>query len=163
MMKKLRKCLDCDLDITNLHFNRKRCQQHAEMEAIKGARKSIKKWKLNNKDKVKLMNKEWNEKFPLKKRLSHARDIARSRNYFCNITDEQFISYWNSPCTYCQKSILKETGIGLDRINNDIGYVATNVVPCCGVCNKIRNVHLTHEEMKVAMCAVIEFRKKGML
>lgn len=158
-MKKLRKCLDCNLDITNLHFNRKRCELHAKIEAINGTRRSIKKWKSKNQDKVKLMNKEWNKKFPLKKRLSHARDIARSRGHFCDITDEQFISYWNSPCVYCQKVIIKETGIGLDRINNNLHYTIDNVVSCCGPCNKIRNNYLTHDEMKIAMEAVINFRK----
>lgn len=158
-MKKLRKCLDCDLDISDLHFNRKRCHQHAKVEAINGVRKSIRKWKSNNKSKVKLMNKEWSEKFPLKKRLSHARDIARRRQHICDITDEQFISYWNTSCIYCQKSIINETGIGLDRLDNNKHYTLDNVVPCCGACNQIRNNHLTHDEMKTAMQAVIKFRK----
>ena len=88
-------------------------------------------------------------------------DIARSRNYECTITNEQFINYWNSPCIYCNISILKETGIGLDRIDNNKHYTPDNVNPCCGNCNKIRGNYLTYDEMKVAMTAVVEFRNLG--
>jgi hypothetical protein len=62
-------------------------------------------------------------------------------------------------CHYCFSSLLTETGIGLDRINNNLGYSLDNVLPCCGNCNKIRQDKLTVEEMKVAMSAIINYRK----
>jgi len=158
MKKRLKKCLDCDQDISNLHFNRKRCHLHSEEEALRVVRKSIKKWKLNNPNKVKALNKSWNTRFPLRRRLSHARDIARTRKHQCSITDEQFISYWSQPCVYCFKSIIEETGIGLDRLDNNKHYTVDNVAPCCGNCNKIRGDYLTHEEMKAAMGAVLKLR-----
>lgn len=159
-MKKLKKCLDCNADISQLHFNRKRCETHALNEAKAGTSRSIKKWKHNNSNKVTLLNKKWSEKFPLRKRFSHAKGIAKSRNYECLISRERFIELWNQPCNYCDKSILLETGIGLDRLDNKLGYVESNIVPCCGDCNYIRGDKLTPDEMKVAMAAVINFRKK---
>lgn len=48
-----------------------------------------------------------------------------------------------SACHYCgvvggnttnqDRRILKYNGI--DRVNNDLGYIGTNVVGCCGTCN----------------------------
>jgi hypothetical protein len=64
------------------------------------------------------------------------------------------------PCHYCGGMLLDETGCGLDRRNNSIGYTIENVLPCCGVCNQIRNVHLTVKEMEVAMGAVLMYRDK---
>lgn len=44
----------------------------------------------------------------------------------------------SSPCHYCGGS----TGdnIGLDRIDNRMGYTEDNVVPCCGACNYRRGL-----------------------
>ena len=66
---------------------------------------------------------------------------------------------WNLGCIYCGNSVEKETGANLDRLDNGGGYTKNNVVPCCGNCNKIRNNILTHEEMKIAMTAVLNYRK----
>lgn len=80
-----------------------------------------------------------------------------------SISKEEFISLLSKGCSYCEKDLSLETGCGLDRLNNDEGYTLTNVVPCCGKCNQIKNLHLSHDEMKVGMKAIIEFRKKKML
>ena len=159
MKIKLKKCLDCESDITEAHFNRKRCNSCASLSAIKQSRKSISKWKANNKAAVIALNKAWDLRFPLKKRYNHAKGIAKSRGYGCSISKDQFIELWSSPCEYCGKSILNDKGIGLDRLNNKDGYHLTNVVPCCGDCNYIRGDILTYDEMKIAMTAVVEFRK----
>ena len=52
----------------------------------------------------------------------------------------------NGRCLYCHGSI-PEVGHGLDRIDNSIGYIEANVVPCCTRCNLMRGDHLTHDEM----------------
>lgn len=72
---------------------------------------------------------------------------------------EECIDLWNKGCQYCGSTLDKETGCGLDRLDNNGGYTINNVVPCCGPCNKIKNQYLTHEEMKIAMSAVLEYRK----
>ena len=42
------------------------------------------------------------------------------------------MTFWQEPCKYCGDNI--ET-IGLDRINNNIGYNKKNLVSCCSICN----------------------------
>lgn len=60
---------------------------------------------------------------------------ARKRNHTWDLTLNEFVTHWNSHCSYCNGKI---HGIGLDRVDNSIGYTAKNVVPCCKVCNKIK-------------------------
>jgi hypothetical protein len=74
-----------------------------------------------------------------------------------NIDEITYVELISQPCVYCG-GMLPESGCGLDRINNNLGYTLNNVVPCCGACNQIRNVHLTYDEMKVAMKAIVEYR-----
>lgn len=76
-----------------------------------------------------------------------------------NLTVGKCFALWMTGCFYCKASIVNETGCGLDRLDNARGYTLDNVVPCCGSCNKIRNRLLTHEEMIVAMAAVLDFRR----
>lgn len=70
--------------------------------------------------------------------------------------DEYSILIKNN-CYYC-KSLLPEAGIGLDRINNTIGYTINNVIPCCANCNMTRGDRYSIEEMKCMIGALISFR-----
>lgn len=100
---------------------------------------------------------------------SHSREFSRrfkKLKYKCShekiIFSLEFSSYQSLVslgCHYCNKDLLRETGCSLDRIEPKLGYVVQNIVPCCGACNQIRNVHLTYDEMKVAMKAITEHRK----
>ncbi len=60
------------------------------------------------------------------------RNNSKSRKIPWNLTEEQFIIFDKKPCFYCGCPMKK---IGLDRVNNAIGYEVGNVVPCCTKCN----------------------------
>lgn len=61
----------------------------------------------------------------------------------------------HAPCHYCGRSDRNSISVpskrpgewlvrdfkynGLDRLNNDIGYVIQNCVPCCYICNRAKN------------------------
>lgn len=62
---------------------------------------------------------------------------ARTKKIKFELTLEQFKQLWRKPCYYCGSSI---STIGLDRVNNNfrIGYIMSNIVPCCGYCNKMK-------------------------
>lgn len=57
---------------------------------------------------------------------------AKQRQLLFQITKEEFENLWEKPCHYCNSPI--ET-IGLDRVDNNKGYVIENIVPCCKICN----------------------------
>lgn len=52
-----------------------------------------------------------------------------------NLTNKQFLKFWQMPCHYCGSEIEK---IGLDRVDNAIGYTLDNVVSCCEICNRMK-------------------------
>ena len=63
------------------------------------------------------------------------RQSAKSRNIPFELTMDQFMTFWQKPCHYCTDPIAT---IGLDRMDNALGYVMQNVVPCCTSCNKAK-------------------------
>jgi len=68
-------------------------------------------------------------------KLATYKRSAAERQITFNISDVEFLSFWNKECHYCGDQI--ET-IGLDRSDNDIGYELSNIVSCCKDCNFIK-------------------------
>lgn len=87
----------------------------------------------------------------------NSRAQAASRGLEFTLTPEEYKKTARRPCTYCRQYFKQRSG-GLDRIDNSKGYSIDNVLPCCGSCNAIRGDHLTVEETKAAMKAVMELR-----
>ena len=67
---------------------------------------------------------------------------ARRRNYEFNLSFEEFMTFWQNPCYYCGK-IIKI--IGLDRIDNNKGYIIGNVVSCWTRCNQMKSTYNQQE------------------
>lgn len=63
--------------------------------------------------------------------------MAKKRCVKWNLTLRQYKILIAKPCVYCGQQ-KHESGIGLDRIDNDKGYVPGNVSPCCFACNMMR-------------------------
>jgi hypothetical protein len=77
-----------------------------------------------------------------------------------NIDQISYIALISKNCFYCDSSLKEEKGISLDRIDNDVGYVLSNVLPCCGVCNIGRGTNFTVEEWKIGITAIIAFKEQ---
>lgn len=81
--------------------------------------------------------------------LQRYKNQAKSRGYSWELTDEQATWMFHQPCEYCgssPSSVQLHGGShgeyvysGIDRKVNEIGYTATNCVPCCKVCNRAKN------------------------
>jgi hypothetical protein len=65
---------------------------------------------------------------------------ANKRFVKFNITIVDFAGLVGLECTYCGYYNESEV-VGIDRVDNSVGYILSNVVACCGVCNKMKNVH----------------------
>jgi hypothetical protein len=61
---------------------------------------------------------------------------AEKRNIKWSLSFDEFMSFWQKPCYYCGDSI---NTVGLDRIDNKLGYIINNVVSCCEFCNIAKN------------------------
>ena len=95
-----------------------------------------------------------------KYRYNNNKKKAKERGLEFTLTFEQYENLISQPCHYSGESILGNSGVGLDRIDNSKGYTIDNVLPCAGWCNKMRMDFLTVEETKVAVRAVLELRSK---
>lgn len=61
-----------------------------------------------------------------------------------NLSSSFLEEIYDKSCTYCGFP-----ATGLDRIDNKIGHIESNCLPCCKECNHARNDNFTHEEMKI--------------
>jgi 5-methylcytosine-specific restriction endonuclease McrA len=91
------------------------------------------------------------------------RASAGQRGYVFEITREDFKALASLPCHYCgvPPSNIKSTAAGdyvyqgLDRVDNNRGYVLDNLVPCCTKCNLSKGTRtlerfLEYRERKLA-------------
>ncbi len=79
--------------------------------------------------------------------LGGFRSGAQERDYPFELTDEQAYWLFEQDCHYCgcrpsqfKKSASRANGSfvynGIDRVDNNRGYLPDNVVACCGTCNR---------------------------
>lgn len=128
-------------------------------------------YRKKNKKKLQLKKKEYARSFD--GRFIKSKNNALHRGLVWKITKSQYKELLKESCIYCNNEIENKetklnfsfcgdaTGVGLDRIDNNKGYVKDNVVRCCGFCNNLRGRLLTTEETKVAIKAILEFRKQN--
>ena len=57
----------------------------------------------------------------------------RTKKVLFDLTKEQFLNLIDKPCVYCG-----ENARGVDRVDNNDGYILSNSVSCCGRCNKMK-------------------------
>lgn len=78
---------------------------------------------------------------PLNKYRSYM-NSAEHRDIVFKASLEEFLEYWQEPCFYCGDEI--ET-IGVDRVDNSIGYEVGNLVSCCTKCNYMKKHYSTED------------------
>lgn len=76
---------------------------------------------------------------------------ASKRNLEFSLTFEEFKALTAGNCAYCgsnpstihrqNRSNGDYVHNGIDRVNNSIGYVSSNSVTCCRMCNVAKNTH----------------------
>lgn len=104
------------------------------------------KCKICDMPRVNKHNRPWS-KFTLNQKVRHKMlgylrtDMKRDMKN--DLSEEFVIEQLSMPCTYCGFQ-----STSLDRIDNNIGHIKANCVPCCTECNLARNNHFSHEEMK---------------
>lgn len=95
----------------------------------------------------------------LKGKANSGRKTAKKRGLTWAISLEQHARLLSSgACHYCQGA-LPETGSGLDRKDNSVGYIESNCVPCCFTCNMLKSDLLSYDEMLAVSKLLKELRK----
>ena len=115
-------------------------------------------WQKNNPEKIKVIQdkykKSHSEKIAegfihyrktLKGRWRVLKGSAVKRNYKVDISFEEFALIVSEPCIYCGE---EKKRIGIDRIDNSIGYTKENSAPCCATCNMMKKIMSVEEFLK---------------
>lgn len=105
---------------------------HKEYSSING---------INSRHKVAKHNTGYNTIY------SAYKNNARNRGLSFDLDKDYFIKLLSMNCSYCgiepssiyDKSYYRITYNGIDRIDNNIGYIKSNVVTCCKICNIAKN------------------------
>jgi hypothetical protein len=53
---------------------------------------------------------------------------------------DEFAELVNGPCEYCDHKVHNEVN-GIDRVDNEIGYILSNCVSCCKTCNRMKHAY----------------------
>ena len=67
------------------------------------------------------------------------KERAHNKNFEFQLSKKNFESIRNNACYFCQKETTEFHRNGIDRMNNEIGYIYTNCYPCCANCNYLKN------------------------
>jgi len=79
-------------------------------------------------------SRRWRKECKDKASYGSIKNGARARNLEFNITYEEYLDFFNKPCVYCGRP----NQSGLDRVDNERGYVIGNIVTCCKDCNVMK-------------------------
>jgi hypothetical protein len=95
----------------------------------------LREYRRRNPEKFQIYNE--NRKKDSNYKLSYYKERAAKKKYDWGITDEYALELFSDECMYCGE--FNEFGVnGIDRVDNTMGYIDGNVVPCCTVCNMIK-------------------------
>lgn len=107
---------------TNAALTRVATWQATHPEAVAGYKR---KNKIKNKEKYRMSPKQCFGNY-------RRNASKRSKPVSFAISFAEFMQFWNKSCSYCGNSI---DTIGLDRVDNTVGYTLENLVSCCKQCN----------------------------
>ena len=87
--------------------------------------------------------------------LAQYKRQARERNLTWRLTDEEFDRLTQRSCFFCGQKPVNRTRHkyangdfvynGIDRIDNAVGYIMPNIVPCCKFCNRAKGTGTVEE------------------
>lgn len=84
------------------------------------------------KDKDKIRDRTNEYYWSIQGQISRYLKSSRKRNLTWELNQSELETFYESICTYCGESY---KGLGIDRVDNNIGYIISNCVPCCSTCN----------------------------
>lgn len=120
-------CLRCGSNFEYLSENKKYCSAKCAnaLRIINTKNKYIESLKQGI-----VFGRTINEHFYLKYKKSAQK---RGVEFMLSLTEFNLFMKYN--CHYCNSEI---NTVGIDRMNNDMGYVLENCVPCCTECNLMK-------------------------
>lgn len=102
------------------------------------------------------------KKYPIEKkyerdRINSINGNAKTRHYQMNLTRDEIKEYLYKPCFYCGC----ENAMGIDRIDSNKNYTKDNCVPCCFICNRMKNKYDLHTFLDKVEKIYLNFHNKS--
>jgi hypothetical protein len=94
----------------------------------------LKSYYAENREYALLHQRAYNKTIP--GRISNIKGGAKRRGMEMMLLDKEIAALIAAPCRYCQ---FGDELIGIDRVNNNVGYCVDNSVPCCDTCNRMKS------------------------
>lgn len=97
------------------------------------------------------------------------RNESKTRGLLWGLEESVFFALTSSPCAICgtppwqihqlpkRSSDFSCLYVGLDRIDNNQGYINGNVRPCCKICNQAKHTR-SEEEFQAWISRLVNFR-----
>lgn len=76
---------------------------------------------------------------PYAKRFNSIKANAISRDLEFDLNKDEVFNIISQPCYYCGQELVDNKIMGIDRIDSNKGYNSENTVPCCHICNLMKN------------------------
>ena len=104
-----------------------------------------------------IANAKYLENRKFRKIYNSYRGNANTRSYDFNLNFEQFKTFLNKNCFYCNTP----NSNGLDRLNNNEGYHINNVVTCCKICNFMKNNYTLNDFIEQIKKIYLNFQESS--
>lgn len=98
---------------------------------------------------------------------------AKSRGLAFKLNFDEFINITSSICYYCGKEPIQIYDEyngkqvyhynGIDRVNNELGYLSTNVVSCCVQCNRSKMAYTKEDYIQHIKRSYLHLKQNGMI
>lgn len=130
--------------ISNSMYNMPRRVFASKEEKREYDRQRHLKFRLNNPETYKRLTKKNNDK--KKCNVNHLwkrklQQNAERRRLNVDLDFEDFKIMIKTECYLCGKPATESEFLGIDRVNNELGYSAENSKPCCYPCNAMKEKH----------------------
>jgi uncharacterized protein YacL (UPF0231 family) len=121
------------------------------MRNLQKRRSQSKEWRKANRERVAVYNRNYRPVNTIFRVIDKYKRSARKRRYDWKISDSEVEDLLCGDCVYCGTS--PKVWSGIDRVDNDVGYVRANTVSACGKCNFMKHT-LSFGDF-VRQCAMI--------
>jgi hypothetical protein len=102
--------------------------------------RNTQKYVSNNKEKVYGYGREYNQTVGGGYRIYRGNALKKKNEFVLSLED--FTAVVLQPCRYCGEDTKR---IGIDRIDNTLGYTKENSAPCCKTCNYMKKNHTVED------------------
>jgi len=155
-------CKECkrEWDIQHSEQIKERAKRYYQQNKEKILRQKKDRWKYRPGWRNRSNNYAKHYKHAPKRRFYTYSRHASEKGLSFDITLEQFEDITGKECFYCGEFSHFKEFTGIDRVDNEEGYLLDNIVPCCEFCNRAKLNYAQEEFLRkiekiyIRMCEV---------